>query len=122
MIRVLVVDDQALIRESVSAVLTGAGDMHVVGNSVDGYEAIDDVALTRPDVVLMDLSMPRMDGVEATRHVLEQNPSIRILLFTAAPDSRQIGDALRLGAVACVFKRAGRSELLRAGRAAVHYS
>jgi DNA-binding NarL/FixJ family response regulator len=118
MIRVLVVDDQALIRESVSAVLTAAADIHVVGNSVDGYEAINDDALTRPDVVLMDLSMPRMDGLEATRHLLEQDPSIRILLFTSAPEGRQVSDAMRLGAVACVFKGAGRAELLRAVRAA----
>lgn len=118
MIRVLVVDDHELIREAVSAALVAAGDIDVVGSSADGYEAIHAVPRTLPDVVVMDLSMPRMNGLDATRRMLQTNPAIRVVIFTSAPDGPQVTDALNIGAVACVYKGAGTSELLRVVREA----
>lgn len=110
------VEDSADIRELWFMWFTFSG--FTVVAAANGRDALELVRRDPPDVVLMDLSMPRMGGLEATRHLLGQDPSIRIVLFTSAPDGRQVSDALRLGAVACVFKGAGRTELLRAVRAA----
>lgn len=119
MIRVLVVDDQELIRDLIGSALRAAHGIDVIGICVDGQDALDFVAETRPDVVLMDLSMPRMDGVEATRRLLADDPSVRVVIFTVAVHSRQTKAALEFGAVSCVGKGAHPTEVVRAVRAAV---
>lgn len=119
MIRVLVVDDQELIRDLIGSALRAAHGIDVIGSCVDGQEALDFAAQTRPDVVLMDLSMPRMDGVEATRRMLAEDPSVRVVIFTVAVHSRRTKAALEFGAVSCVGKGADTTEVVRAVRDAV---
>jgi len=118
-IRVLVVDDHEMIRISVSEALGAAGDIEVVGCCVDGQEALGAAALSHPDVVLMDLSMPRMGGVEATRRLLADEPTIRVVIFTSAVRGHVVKDAFAAGAVSCVFKNADCAEVIQAVRAAV---
>jgi DNA-binding NarL/FixJ family response regulator len=119
MIRVLVVDDHELIRESISSALDAAGGIDVVGSCVDGQDAVGFAASSRPDVVLMDLSMPRLNGVDATRQILANDPSVRVVIFTSAVNGRQVKEAIDIGAVSCVFKGADTTDLIRAVRAAV---
>ncbi|MDQ1716223.1 MAG: hypothetical protein QOE71_1684 [Pseudonocardiales bacterium] len=118
MIRVLVVDDHELVRESVSIALLAAGGIDIVGTCADGYEAVLAAAQTHPDVILMDLSMPRLNGLDATRQLLKQDPALQVVIFTSAADGPQVTDALKIGAVSCVFKGAGTAEVVRAVRAA----
>jgi DNA-binding NarL/FixJ family response regulator len=117
-IRVLVVDDHELIRDLVSSALCAAGDIEVIASCIDGLEACGVAASTRPDVVLMDLSMPRLDGLEATRQILANDPSVRVVIFTSAVHGRKAMEAIEIGAVSCVFKGAGTAEVIRAVRAA----
>jgi DNA-binding NarL/FixJ family response regulator len=106
MIRVLVVDDHAFVRDSVIAALEGTTDLAVVGSCADGQQAIEELARVRPDVILMDLSMPVLDGVEATRRIVAQDPGARIVIFTSAAGDRRITEALAAGAVECIYKDA----------------
>ena len=118
MIRLLVVDDHELIRLAVSTALDAVDDIVVVGACADGAEAVAVVAYARPDVVVMDLFMPRMGGLEATRQILAAYPQTRIVILTAAgrgPDTR---DALAAGAADCLFKDADLDELITAVRGA----
>ncbi|MCU1655788.1 MAG: response regulator transcription factor [Pseudonocardiales bacterium] len=117
-IRVLVVDDHEVIRDMVSSALCAAADIDVIARCVDGLEACDVAASTRPDVVLMDLSMPGIDGVEATRQILADNPTVRVVILTSAAHGRRANEALEVGAVSCVFKGVGTAEVVRAVRAA----
>lgn len=118
MIRVLVVDDHEMIRIAVSSALGAAGGIEVVGSCRDGQEALGVVAHSQPDVVVMDLSMPRLDGVEATRRILASDPSTKIVILTSAIHGRKVLEALAAGAVSCVFKDADANEVIRAVRAA----
>jgi DNA-binding NarL/FixJ family response regulator len=97
-IRVLVADDQRVVREGLSMVLGLLPDVEVVGAASDGAEAVALAGTLRPDVVLMDLRMPRCDGVEATRLLREQDPSARVVILTTYADDRSVIDALRAGA------------------------
>lgn len=119
MIRVLVVDDHELVRTTVVAALRGAAGIEVVGSCTDGQEAVDAAERTRPDVVLMDLSMPRLGGVEATRRLLATRPGLRIVVLTSMVSGRRVQAALAAGAVACVVKDADTAHVIDAVRAAV---
>jgi DNA-binding NarL/FixJ family response regulator len=114
MIRILVVDDHELVRTAVCSLLEEAGGFLVVGSCADGQEAVYAAHLLKPDVVLMDLSMPRMGGVEATRRLIAAHPGLRIVIFTSAVDGRQVREAMAAGAVGHVFKTARAAELVRA--------
>lgn len=114
MIRVLVVDDHDLVRDAVSAALLANGGLDVVGSCGDGRQALQLFGGLRPDVVLMDLSMPTMGGVAATRELLTLDPSARVVILTSARVSREIDEAFAAGAVSCVFKDDDVSELVRA--------
>jgi DNA-binding NarL/FixJ family response regulator len=103
-IRVLVVDDHAPVRRLIAEVLAGADDITVVGECVDGDEVVDAVIRTRPDVVLMDVSMPRVDGLEATRRLLAVRPGARVLLLTATSAVDSSHEARRAGAMGSVSK------------------
>jgi DNA-binding NarL/FixJ family response regulator len=102
----------------VAAALRAHGDIHVVGTCADGEDACRVAAQLRPDVVLMDLAMPRMDGVEATRCILAIDPDTRIVVFTSGLHGPRIQAALDAGARSCVFKGADTSQLAGALRAA----
>lgn len=116
-IRVLVVDDHPVVRDGLVQLLTAADDVEVVGAAVNGAEAIELAGADTPDVVLMDLSMPVMDGCEATRRILAADPAARVLILTSFTDQDGILDALDAGAVGYILKDAEPAELLGAIRA-----
>jgi len=114
MIRVLVADDQRVVREGLTMVLGLLPDIEVVGVAADGNEALAMADKVRPDVVLMDLRMPRCDGVEATRLLRERSPGIRVVVLTTYSDDRSVIDALRAGARGYLTKDAGGAEIREA--------
>ncbi len=120
-VRVLVADDQALVREGLMTLLEAALDITPVAAAADGEEAVALSARHRPDVVLMDLRMPRLDGVEATRRIREAQPETEIVVLTTHADEDSILDALRAGARGYLTKDAGIAEISRAVHAAAHH-
>ena len=117
--RVLIADDHASFRSGLRALLETAGDMAVVGEAGTGDEAVRMTTALQPDVVLMDLNMPGMDGLEATRRIVETTPHVAVLVVTMYDDDESVFDAVRAGARGYVLKGAQRVELLRAVRAVV---
>jgi DNA-binding NarL/FixJ family response regulator len=117
-IRVLVVDDHAMVRAGLASVLRGSGDIEVVAEAADGQAAVAEAIGTAPDVVLMDLSMPVLDGVGATRAVLEAVPATRVVVLTSFSDRDRVQRALEAGAVGYQLKDAEPEVLLAAVRAA----
>jgi DNA-binding NarL/FixJ family response regulator len=115
-IRVLAADDQRVVREGLAMLLGLLPDVEVVGTAVDGADAVDKAADLHPDVVLMDLRMPRMDGVAATRQLRESHPSIRVVVLTTYADDRSVIDALQAGAIGYLTKDAGAAEIHQALR------
>jgi DNA-binding NarL/FixJ family response regulator len=115
-IRVLIADDQALIREGLEMLLGLSPGVEVVGTVADGDEAIRLVAEHEPDVVLMDLRMPRCDGVEATRRIVRDHPSTRVVVLTTYADDASIFGALEAGAMGYLTKDAGASAIQEAIR------
>jgi DNA-binding NarL/FixJ family response regulator len=118
MTRVVLVDDQALVRGGLRALIDAEPDLEVVGEAADGEAAVTTVASTRPDVVLMDIRMPRMDGLEATRRIAEDPAleDVRILMLTTFEIDEYVFEALRLGASGFLLKDEEPVELLRAVR------
>lgn len=112
--RVLVVDDHRLFREGLAAILASLPDVVVVGSASDGAEAISAVEELQPDIILMDLHMPRMDGVEATRRITTAWPDTAVLVLTMLEDDGSIFSALAAGAHGYLLKESGRVELARA--------
>jgi len=117
-IDVLVVDDHRLVRAGLTALLDAAADMHVVGEAADGAQSVQLVRELSPDVVLMDLSMPGMDGVEATRQVLSAAPLTRVVVLTSFADRDRVVQAVAAGAVGYLLKDSAPAELLAGVRAA----
>lgn len=115
-IRVLVADDQALIREGLETLLSFSPGIEVVGAAGDGEEAVRLAAERRPDVVLMDLKMPRCDGVEATRRIGAAHPGTRVVVLTTYADDDSIFAALEAGAMGYLTKDAGAKEIAQAIR------
>ena len=118
MIRVLVVDDQVLVRAGVTLLLRTAGGFDIVGEAGDGHEAVRLAGRLHPDVVLMDLRMPRMDGIEATRRLLDRNPATRVLVLTTFADDANIYGALGAGAIGYLVKDGAPEDLIDAVRRA----
>jgi DNA-binding NarL/FixJ family response regulator len=118
MIRVMLVDDHQLLRDSLQSLLDGQDDISVVGAAADGVQALTVAAESRPDVVLMDLSMPRMGGVEATRRLLQQQPGTQVVVLTSFPDQELIFDSLQAGAVGYLLKDAAPEKVVAAVRSA----
>ena len=118
MIRVLLADDHAVVRSGLTQLLATVEDVEVVGAAADGAEAVDLALAERPDVVLMDLSMPVMDGIEAIRRVRGSDPEARIVVLTSFSDRERILDALDAGAIGYLLKDAEPDELIRGVRAA----
>jgi len=117
-IRVVVADDHAVVRSGLEQLLATAADIELVATAGNGGEAAEVVARERPDVVLMDLSMPEVDGVEATRRIIAADPDARVVVLTSFADDRHISEALQAGAIGYVLKHAEPDELLGAIRAA----
>ncbi len=118
MIRVLLVDDQALLRSGLRALLESENDITVVGEAGDGEEAISLAGETRPDVVLMDISMPRLDGVEATKRITADDrlEGMRVLILTTFESDEHVFDALRGGASGFLAKDSDPADVLTAVR------
>jgi DNA-binding NarL/FixJ family response regulator len=117
-IRVVVADDHAVVRGGLAQLLSTTEDIELAGSAGDGDEAVAVVASEHPDVVLMDLSMPGIGGVEATRRIVAADPGARVVVLTSFADDRHISDALAAGAIGYLLKHAGPDELLDAIRSA----
>jgi DNA-binding NarL/FixJ family response regulator len=116
-IRVLLADDQALVRGGFRSILEGQPDIEVVGEAADGAEAVELALATRPDVIVMDIRMPRLDGIAATRALLERHASpARVLVLTTFNQEAYVYDALRAGASGFLLKSAPPRELAGAIR------
>jgi DNA-binding NarL/FixJ family response regulator len=112
--RILVVDDQTVVREGLILLLNLLPDIEVVGSAGDGERAVELVAELRPEVVLMDLRMPRVDGAEATRRIKADHPEVEVVVLTTYADDESIFAALRAGARGYLTKDAGADEIARA--------
>jgi NarL family two-component system response regulator YdfI len=118
MIRVLITDDHLVVREGLSAILEVVDDIEWVGEAADGAEAVRLAGELQPDVVLMDLRMPEMDGIEAIRQIKARQPEVEIVILTTYDDDEYIVRGLRAGARGYLLKDAGRQALFAAIRAA----
>ena len=117
-IRVMLVDDHEMVRSGLAAFLLVQDDLELVGEARDGEQALTVFDRVRPDVVLMDLKMPRMDGVEATRELVARDPGVRIVALTSFKDETLVQDALDAGAHGYLLKDIGPDDLADAIRAA----
>lgn len=117
-IKVVVADDHAIVREGVRMILAREQDIVVVGEAGDGQQALDLVASLRPHVVIMDISMPGMGGIEATQRVKANHPEVQVLALTMHEDETYVFQLLRAGAAGYVLKRAAAQDLVQAVRAA----
>jgi DNA-binding NarL/FixJ family response regulator len=113
-LRVLVVDDQQIVREGLATILDLLADVSVVGTAANGAQALELVARRQPDVVLMDLHMPVLDGTQATRRITAEHPSSAVLILTTYAEDDDALEALRAGARGVLTKDAGRDEISRA--------
>lgn len=116
MIRVLLCDDQAIVTEGLRVILRQAGDIDVVAIAENGLEAVEQVGQLRPDVVLMDLRMPVMNGIQATARIRQEHPTTRVLVLTTYDDDGWVFDAIRAGAAGYLLKDAPREQLIAAIR------
>ncbi|MBN1976476.1 MAG: response regulator transcription factor [Anaerolineae bacterium] len=116
MIRVLICDDQAIVCEGLQAILSTNQDIEVVGTANDGAQAVEMVSEAQPDVVLMDLKMPVMNGVQATRLIHEQHPQVHVLVLTTYDADEWVFDAIRGGASGYLLKDTPRERLIEAIR------
>ena len=119
MIRVMVVDDHEFVRSMMCELVDGTDDMQVVGEAPDGVQALPVVQETKPDVVLMDLSMPIMNGIDATREVTTSVPEVRVIVLTTSTKGQDVHDAAAAGAIGFLSKGAEPDDVLDAIRAAV---
>jgi RNA polymerase sigma factor (sigma-70 family) len=117
-IRVVIVDDQALIRDGLRTMLELDGEMSVVGEAADGASAVETVQRTRPDLVLMDIRMPGVDGLEATRRLLQTTAGLKVLVLTTYDADEYVLDAMRAGAAGFLLKDLRKGQLVRAVRQA----
>ncbi len=115
-IRILIADDHSLIRAGLRALLQGTSDITVVGEVDDGISVLGQVAALEPDIVLMDISLPGVSGIEATRQLRLISPRTRVLALTVHEDEAMLREMLRAGAYGYILKRADDSELIKAIR------
>lgn len=118
-IRVLLVDDQAIVRQGLEVILASEPDLVVVGFATNGEEAVSRAAELQPDVVLMDLKMPRLNGIHATRRIIQQAPGVKVLALTTYDGDEWLFDALRAGACGYLLKDSDGDAIVAAIRGAV---
>ena len=116
-IKVLLVDDHAIMRDGIRALLSLHDDIKIVGEASEGQEAIEKTQDLSPDVVVMDVAMPDMDGIEATRRIRKQSPKVKVIVLTQYDNKEYVLSAIKAGAAGYVPKRALGSELVSAVRA-----
>ena len=114
--KVLLVDDHELVRQGIAAMLSAAGDMQIVGNARSGREALEVARRELPDIVLMDVKMPDMDGLEATRKIKEERPRTAVIMLTMHDNPTYLRDAVRAGAAGYLLKDVSKDELIDAIR------
>ncbi|GMK40481.1 putative transcriptional regulatory protein YxjL [Paenibacillus sp. CCS19] len=117
-IKVLLVDDQTMIRQGFSYIINLQDDMEIVGEAADGKEAVEQALALRPDIILMDIQMPNMTGIEASQAIIKQLPSVRIVILTTFNDPDYIYEVIRSGAVGYLLKDADVEDMLEAVRSA----
>ena len=117
-IKVLIVDDHTVVRDGLTAMLGRESDFHVVGEAANGVQAVERSRQLKPDVILMDLRMPELDGVQAMRQIREDDPTVKFLVLTTYDSDEYIFDAIEAGAKGYLLKDTSRQELFRALRAA----
>jgi len=117
-VRVVVVDDHRIVREGLATLLGALDGIEVVATAADGRDAIHVVAESEPDVVIMDIQMPLLDGIEATRHITGRQPGVRVVMLTMNEDDETILSAIRAGASGYLLKGSGADEVQHAVRAA----
>jgi DNA-binding NarL/FixJ family response regulator len=117
-LRVLIADDHGIVRSGVKLLLDRQPDMEVVAEAEDGVDALEKVIQHRPDVAVLDVSMPRMTGLQATHEIKQQAPNTQVLILSMHDDERYLFEALRAGAAGYVLKRAADQDLVDAVRAA----
>ncbi|KLT15302.1 response regulator transcription factor [Neobacillus vireti] len=120
MIRVVFVDDHEMVRIGVSSYLSAQPDIEVVGEAADGKKGIELALELRPDIILMDLVMKEMDGIEATRQIIEQWPEAKVIIVTSFLDDEKVYPALEAGATSYMLKTSKASEIANAVRATYH--
>lgn len=116
MIRVLLVDDHGIVRDALYYLLSAQGDIDIVGTAVDGLDAVDKARQDCPDVIVMDIAMPRMDGLQAAREICKFCPTTRVVMLTIYDTREHIKQALNAGARGYVLKDAAGKELVEAVR------
>ncbi|MBI5929633.1 MAG: response regulator transcription factor [Chloroflexi bacterium] len=114
MTRILIVDDQIVVSEGLKAILSATPGIEVVGIAQDGAQALELVATTKPELVLMDLKMPGMNGIHATRKIREQYPDVRILVLTTYVEDEWVFDAIQAGAAGYLLKDSRREDIVNA--------
>jgi DNA-binding NarL/FixJ family response regulator len=119
MTRVLIVDDQDIVRQGLGVILTHAEGVEVAGYAADGLEALAQVAALRPDVVLMDLKMPRLNGIQATARLTREHPGVKVVVLTTYDADEWLFDAIRAGARGYLLKDSDSEEIVEAVRRAV---
>jgi two-component system, NarL family, response regulator LiaR len=113
-IRILIVDDHAIVRKGIRALLSESGGFEIVAEVADGKDAVRQAEQTKPDVILMDLLMPGMDGIEATRQITSRQPEARILVLTSFAADNKLFPAIKAGAVGYLLKDSSPEDLVRA--------
>ncbi|MCI0477463.1 MAG: response regulator transcription factor, partial [Anaerolineales bacterium] len=119
MIRILIADDQEIVRQGLSVILRHEPELEVIGAAANGRDAVDSTARLKPDVVLMDLQMPVLNGIQATRAITEKFPQTRVVVLTTYASDDWVFDALRAGACGYLLKDSDSAEIVRAVRGAV---
>jgi DNA-binding NarL/FixJ family response regulator len=117
--RVLIVDDHPVTRDGLRSALSSSGEVEIVGEAGSGEEAIELVAEAKPDVVFMDVRLPGMSGIEATRHILECAPEVRVIVFTVEESRTALADAMRAGVSGYLLKDSSSTELVHSAKLAM---
>lgn len=113
-------DDYSMFRQGLTAMLSNEPELEIIGQAADGRQAIDVVLRVQPDVVIMDMNMERLNGIEATRQILSQNPQIRVIIISSLSHRRAVTQALRAGASGYLLKKSSFNELVTAIRTVIH--